>query len=205
MTWQRLGGKVHAGCIHHAVIGPVQVHGSAPDIAGQDIANPLAMVLSAAMMCRYGLNLPKVSLPTALQGRLFVPELFLGACCPISCPVTGGGTLGKCCDCSAGERVSDSRLVFCWNAEGGLLRDGQRAAGHVEMRATSGFLGFIPSTGKAGIYGGAVCHLVGDHLRGLADMASMSHSCKRQHRLTRPVNCGLQPLMQHSCQRGQTD
>jgi isocitrate/isopropylmalate dehydrogenase len=28
------------------------VHGSAPDIAGQDAANPLAMVLSAAMMCR---------------------------------------------------------------------------------------------------------------------------------------------------------
>ena len=37
------------------------VHGSAPDIAGQDLANPLAMVLSAAMMCRYGLNLSKVA------------------------------------------------------------------------------------------------------------------------------------------------
>jgi hypothetical protein len=36
------------------------VHGSAPDIAGQDIANPLAMVLSAAMMCRYDLSIPKV-------------------------------------------------------------------------------------------------------------------------------------------------
>ncbi|MEO0947630.1 MAG: 3-isopropylmalate dehydrogenase [Cyanobacteria bacterium J06641_5] len=32
------------------------VHGSAPDIAGQDKANPLAMVLSAAMMLRYGLS-----------------------------------------------------------------------------------------------------------------------------------------------------
>jgi 3-isopropylmalate dehydrogenase len=32
------------------------VHGSAPDIAGTDRANPLAMVLSAAMMLRYGLN-----------------------------------------------------------------------------------------------------------------------------------------------------
>ena len=32
------------------------VHGSAPDIAGQDIANPLAMVLSAAMMCRCSLR-----------------------------------------------------------------------------------------------------------------------------------------------------
>jgi 3-isopropylmalate dehydrogenase len=34
------------------------VHGSAPDIAGQDKANPLAQVLSAAMMLRYGLGQP---------------------------------------------------------------------------------------------------------------------------------------------------
>lgn len=34
------------------------VHGSAPDIAGQDKANPLAQILSAAMMLRYGLNEP---------------------------------------------------------------------------------------------------------------------------------------------------
>jgi len=34
------------------------VHGSAPDIAGQDKANPLAQVLSAAMMLRYGLQEP---------------------------------------------------------------------------------------------------------------------------------------------------
>ncbi len=37
------------------------VHGSAPDIAGQDKANPLAQVLSAAMMLRYGLNLPEAA------------------------------------------------------------------------------------------------------------------------------------------------
>jgi len=34
------------------------VHGSAPDIAGEDKANPLAMVLSAAMMLRYALDEP---------------------------------------------------------------------------------------------------------------------------------------------------
>ncbi|MEI6429444.1 MAG: 3-isopropylmalate dehydrogenase [Pseudanabaena sp. ELA607] len=34
------------------------VHGSAPDIAGKDLANPMAQVLSAAMMLRYGLNEP---------------------------------------------------------------------------------------------------------------------------------------------------
>lgn len=32
-------------------------HGSAPDIAGQDIANPLAQILSAAMMLRYSFDL----------------------------------------------------------------------------------------------------------------------------------------------------
>jgi 3-isopropylmalate dehydrogenase len=31
------------------------VHGSAPDISGRGIANPLAMILSAAMMLRHGL------------------------------------------------------------------------------------------------------------------------------------------------------
>ncbi len=34
------------------------VHGSAPDIAGQDKANPLAQVLSVAMMLRYALEQP---------------------------------------------------------------------------------------------------------------------------------------------------
>ncbi|MGH8120634.1 MAG: 3-isopropylmalate dehydrogenase [Gammaproteobacteria bacterium] len=34
------------------------IHGSAPDIAGQDKANPLAMILSVAMLLRYSLHLP---------------------------------------------------------------------------------------------------------------------------------------------------
>lgn len=34
-------------------------HGSAPDIAGQDVANPIATVLSAAMMLRYSFDLDK--------------------------------------------------------------------------------------------------------------------------------------------------
>ncbi|MEO0837223.1 MAG: 3-isopropylmalate dehydrogenase [Cyanobacteria bacterium J06642_3] len=37
------------------------VHGSAPDIAGQDKANPLAQVLSVAMMLRYGLQEPEAA------------------------------------------------------------------------------------------------------------------------------------------------
>ena len=34
------------------------IHGSAPDIAGQNIANPLATILSVAMMLRYSLDKP---------------------------------------------------------------------------------------------------------------------------------------------------
>ena len=35
------------------------IHGSAPDIAGKDIANPIGMILAAAMMLRYSLDMPK--------------------------------------------------------------------------------------------------------------------------------------------------
>jgi 3-isopropylmalate dehydrogenase len=35
------------------------IHGSAPDIAGQNKANPLATILSIAMMLRYAFNLSK--------------------------------------------------------------------------------------------------------------------------------------------------
>lgn len=37
------------------------IHGSAPDIAGKGIANPLGTILSAALLCRYSLNAPKAA------------------------------------------------------------------------------------------------------------------------------------------------
>ena len=48
------------------------VHGSAPDIAGQGIANPIATILSFAMALRYSLDLDKEadSLEKAVQGVL---------------------------------------------------------------------------------------------------------------------------------------
>ena len=36
-------------------------HGSAPDIAGKGLANPIATILSAAMMLRFSLNLDKAA------------------------------------------------------------------------------------------------------------------------------------------------
>ena len=37
------------------------VHGTAPDIAGRDLANPLATILSVGMMFRYSLDLPEAA------------------------------------------------------------------------------------------------------------------------------------------------
>ncbi len=37
------------------------IHGSAPDIAGRNIANPLATILSVAMLLRYSLKLPELA------------------------------------------------------------------------------------------------------------------------------------------------
>jgi 3-isopropylmalate dehydrogenase len=57
------------------------VHGSAPDIAGQGVANPLAMFLSAAMMLRHGLGLASEAAAVesgvegALAGGLRTPDL----------------------------------------------------------------------------------------------------------------------------------
>jgi len=48
------------------------VHGSAPDIAGQGVANPLAMFLSAALMLRHGLGLESeaTAVESGVEGAL---------------------------------------------------------------------------------------------------------------------------------------
>ncbi len=51
-----LGEKVQTGT-RPGMYEPI--HGSAPDIAGKDIANPLATILSAAMMLRYSFGLKR--------------------------------------------------------------------------------------------------------------------------------------------------
>src|SRR5258705_8728263 len=57
------------------------VHGSAPDIAGKGIANPLATFLSVAMMLRYGLGMPgeggrlEGAVDDALAAGLRTPDL----------------------------------------------------------------------------------------------------------------------------------
>jgi 3-isopropylmalate dehydrogenase len=57
------------------------IHGSAPDIASQGIANPLATILSVAMMLRYSLNKPElaekveVAVGAVLDAGLRTPDI----------------------------------------------------------------------------------------------------------------------------------
>ena len=52
-----LAGVPKDGTRIHGMYEPI--HGSAPSRAGQDIANPIATIMSAAMMLRYSLGLPQ--------------------------------------------------------------------------------------------------------------------------------------------------
>ncbi|MCL2105596.1 MAG: 3-isopropylmalate dehydrogenase [Oscillospiraceae bacterium] len=61
------------------------IHGSAPDIAGRGIANPLAAILSAAMLLQYSLNEPKAAL--AIEAavhdaltELRTPDIYVEGC-----------------------------------------------------------------------------------------------------------------------------
>jgi 3-isopropylmalate dehydrogenase len=65
-------------------------HGSAPDIAGQGIANPLATILSAAMMLRFSLNQPQAAqrietaVNSVLEQGLRTADIFSPGCTKVS-------------------------------------------------------------------------------------------------------------------------
>src|SRR5215218_6749657 len=69
------------------------VHGSAPDIAGKGVANPLATFLSVAMMLRHGLDRAEeatrieAAVDAVLAGGLRTPDLASGTVAPP--PLTG--------------------------------------------------------------------------------------------------------------------
>lgn len=51
-------GMLPSASLNETTLGMYEpIHGSAPDIAGKNIANPIATILSAAMMLRYSFNL----------------------------------------------------------------------------------------------------------------------------------------------------
>ena len=71
------------------------VHGSAPDIAGQDKANPMAMVLSAAMMLRIGLKEDAAatelerSVDQVLASGFRTGDLMAEGCTAVGCEAMG--------------------------------------------------------------------------------------------------------------------
>ncbi len=77
------------------------VHGSAPDIAGKDIANPLAMALSTAMLLRIGLNEEKAAdciekaIDKVLANGFRTPDLQDKDCKIITCSEMGEKILSE--------------------------------------------------------------------------------------------------------------
>ena len=65
----------------------MQVHGTAPDIAGQDKANPTALLLSAVMMLRYmkldtiAHNIEKSCFETIKEGKVVQHQMLYYSGC----------------------------------------------------------------------------------------------------------------------------
>lgn len=71
------------------------IHGSAPDIAGQDKANPIGTILSAAMMLKYSFGLAEESdaieaaVNRALEKGLRTGDMMSEGCTPVGCKAMG--------------------------------------------------------------------------------------------------------------------
>ena len=71
------------------------IHGSAPDIAGQDKANPIGTILSAAMMLKYSFGLAEESdaieaaVNRVLEKGLRTGDTMSEGCTPVGCKAMG--------------------------------------------------------------------------------------------------------------------
>ena len=70
-------------------------HGSAPDIAGKNIANPIATILSAAMMLRFSFDLGKEAddiekaINTVLDNGYRTGDIYVEGLTKVSCSEMG--------------------------------------------------------------------------------------------------------------------
>lgn len=77
------------------------IHGSAPDIAGKNMANPLATILSGAMLLRTGLNLPKEAdvlenaVAQTLAAGYRTPDIMTPGCKQVGCSEMGEQVLAR--------------------------------------------------------------------------------------------------------------
>ena len=71
------------------------IHGSAPDIAGMDIANPIGTVMSAAMMLRYSFDMPQeadaieAAVNKALDDGYRTPDIYKDGFTKVGCTEMG--------------------------------------------------------------------------------------------------------------------
>ncbi len=77
------------------------IHGSAPDIAGQDVVNPIACILSAAMMLRYSFDMPaeadeiEAAVNAALNKGLRTADMMAEGCTRVGCTAMGDAILAE--------------------------------------------------------------------------------------------------------------
>lgn len=76
------------------------IHGSAPDIAGRDIANPIATILSVAMMLKYSFDMEDAAseiegaVERVLNQGLRTPDIYQGLAKKVGCSEMGAAIAG---------------------------------------------------------------------------------------------------------------
>ena len=85
-------GMVPSSSLGHGSCGLYEpIHGSAPDIAGQDIVNPIACILSAAMMLRYSFSMPaeadaiEAAVNDVLDAGFRTADMMADGCTKVGC------------------------------------------------------------------------------------------------------------------------
>jgi 3-isopropylmalate dehydrogenase len=77
------------------------IHGSAPDIAGKGVANPLATILSLAMMLRYSLDFADIAddieaaVGRVLDKGLRTPDIMAEGCKEVGTQAMGEAVLAE--------------------------------------------------------------------------------------------------------------
>ena len=77
------------------------IHGSAPDIAGQDVVNPIACILSAAMMLRYSFGMAaeadaiESAVNAVLDAGLRTADMMADGCTKVGCTAMGDAILER--------------------------------------------------------------------------------------------------------------
>ena len=90
-------GAAGADGLRHALYEPI--HGSAPDIAGKGVANPLAQILSFAMLLRYSFGLDadaalvEQACGRVLASGLRTPDVMAPGCARVGTQVMGEAVL----------------------------------------------------------------------------------------------------------------